>query len=77
MLFGYLGAVIAGFLLTAVPNWTGRLPIAGGPLAALALLWAAARAAMFFSASTGAALAALLDVGFLLVVAWCLRSTIS
>lgn len=27
--FGYLGAVIAGFLLTAVPNWTGRLPILG------------------------------------------------
>ena len=69
MLFGYLGAVIAGFLLTAVPNWTGRLPIAGGQLAALALLWVAARAAMFFSASTGAAVAALLDVGFLLVLA--------
>src|SRR6186997_1329726 len=29
MLFGYLGAVIAGFLMTAIPNWTGRLPIAG------------------------------------------------
>jgi uncharacterized protein involved in response to NO len=29
MLFGYVGAVIAGFLLTAVPNWTGRLPIQG------------------------------------------------
>ena len=69
MLFGYLGAVIAGFLLTAVPNWTGRLPIAGGQLASLALLWVAARAAMFFSASTGAAIAALLDVGFLLVLA--------
>lgn len=69
MLFGYLGAVIAGFLLTAVPNWTGRLPIAGGPLAALAMLWMTSRAAMFFSASTGAVLAALLDVGFLLVLA--------
>ena len=69
MLFGYLSAVIAGFLLTAVPNWTGRLPIAGGQLAALALLWMAARAAMLFSTSTGAALAALLDVGFLLVLA--------
>ena len=30
MLFGFVGAVIAGFLLTAIPNWTGRLPIAGG-----------------------------------------------
>ena len=35
MLFGYIGAVIAGFLLTAVPNWTGRLPIQGTPLAVL------------------------------------------
>lgn len=69
MLFGYLGAVIAGFLLTAIPNWTGRLPIAGGGLAALASLWVAARFAMLFSASTGAALAALLDVGFLVLLA--------
>ena len=69
MLFGYLGAVIAGFLLTAIPNWTGRLPIAGGALAALASLWLAARIAMLFSASTGAALAALLDVGFLVTLA--------
>lgn len=28
-LFGYLSAIIAGFLLTAVPNWTGRLPVVG------------------------------------------------
>lgn len=28
-LFGYLGAITAGFLLTAVPNWTGRLPVVG------------------------------------------------
>ncbi|QKS02141.1 NnrS family protein [Sphingomonas sp. CL5.1] len=65
MLFGYLVAVIAGFLMTAIPNWTGRLPIAGGRLAALAGLWLAARAAVLFSAITGAALAFLLDVGFL------------
>lgn len=69
MLFGYLGAVIAGFLLTAIPNWTGRLPIAGGGLAALASLWIAARLAMLFSAMTGPTLAALLDVGFLLTLA--------
>jgi uncharacterized protein involved in response to NO len=35
MLFGYVGGVIAGFLLTAVPNWTGRLPVLGAPLAGL------------------------------------------
>ena len=39
MLFGYLGAVLAGFLLTAIPNWTGRLPVSGTRLAALLGLW--------------------------------------
>ena len=47
MLYGYLAAVIAGFLLTAIPNWTGRLPICGGPLAALAALWLSGRLADF------------------------------
>ena len=41
MLFGFVGAVVSGFLLTAIPNWTGRLPIAGAPLAALFGLWIA------------------------------------
>jgi len=69
MLFGFVGAIVAGFLLTAIPNWTGRLPIAGLPLATLAGLWAAARLAMLFSAVTGQMVAALLDVGFYLVLA--------
>ncbi|WP_374345565.1 NnrS family protein [Phenylobacterium sp.] len=46
MLFGYLAAVVAGFLLTAVPNWTGRMPVLGRPLAALWALWLAGRLAM-------------------------------
>jgi uncharacterized protein involved in response to NO len=70
MLFGFVGAAIAGFLLTAIPNWTGRLPIAGPPLAALAALWLAARAAVWFSATVGLWLAAVLDVGFFLVFAF-------
>ncbi|HMO72191.1 MAG TPA: NnrS family protein [Paracoccaceae bacterium] len=45
MLFGYASAVIAGFALTAVPNWTGRLPIVGWPLAGLVALWLIGRAA--------------------------------
>src|SRR5690606_14827143 len=69
MLFGYLGAVIAGFLMTAISNWTGRPPIAGARLAALAGLWLAARFAMLFSASVGPAIAFALDVGFLLSLA--------
>lgn len=48
-LFGYLWAVIAGFLMTAVPNWTGRLPIVGWPLATLVALWLIGRIAMTFS----------------------------
>jgi uncharacterized protein involved in response to NO len=43
MLFGAVGAAIAGFLLTAVPNWTGRLPIQGRRLALLFMLWLAPR----------------------------------
>lgn len=69
MLFGFVGAIVAGFLLTAIPNWTGRLPIAGWPLAALAALWASARLAVLFSASVGFATAAILDVGFFVVLA--------
>lgn len=69
MLFGFVGAIIAGFLLTAIPNWTGRLPIAGIPLASLFGLWLAGRFAMFFSASIGSALAAAIDVAFFMVLA--------
>ncbi len=69
MLFGFVGAVIAGFLLTAIPNWTGRLPIAGAPLGGLFGLWVAARLALLFSQMTGPILPAVLDVGFFLVLA--------
>src|SRR5262245_2249654 len=43
LLFGFVAAAIAGFLLTAIPNWTGRLPLQGWPLGALVALWAAGR----------------------------------
>jgi uncharacterized protein involved in response to NO len=68
MIFGFVGSVIAGFLLTAIPNWTGRLPIAGMPLASLFGLWFAGRLAMLFSAMLGLAVAAVIDVGFYLVL---------
>ncbi|HEY7549936.1 MAG TPA: NnrS family protein, partial [Hyphomicrobiaceae bacterium] len=41
LLYGYLPAIVAGFLLTAVPNWTGRLPVTGRPLLGLLLIWVA------------------------------------
>ena len=63
-LFGYLGAVLAGFLLTAVPNWTGRLPMVGWRLAALFALWLAGRAAVLVSALPPAVLAPVVDLAF-------------
>src|SRR5215510_8272928 len=50
MLYGYLPAIITGFLFTAIPNWTGRLPIRGMPLLALVLVWGLGRLAVTFSA---------------------------
>lgn len=68
MLFGFVGAAVSGFLLTAIPNWTGRLPIAGKPLLSLFGLWAAARLAVLFSSHIGFWPPAILDVGLF----WCL-----
>ena len=69
LVFGYLTAVMTGFLLTAIPNWTGRLPVQGMPLLALVLLWLAGRVAVFFSAGIGWLPAAAIDCAFLLAVA--------
>ncbi|OCW56325.1 NnrS family protein [Hoeflea olei] len=67
-LFGYLGAIIAGFLLTAVPNWTGGLPVVGARLAGLFALWLAGRVAVAFSAHLPAWLAAGIDLAFPVVL---------
>jgi uncharacterized protein involved in response to NO len=69
MIFGYVPAVVTGFLLTAVPNWTGRLPLQGPPLLALVLIWIAGRLAVTFSAWIGWLPAAALDSAFLLALA--------
>ena len=69
LIFGYVPAVIAGFLLTAVPNWTGRLPVAGGPLLTLFLVWACGRLAVLCSAWIGLRLAACIDLFFLIALA--------
>ena len=67
MLFGYAAAVIAGFLLTAVRNWTGIDTPSGVPLAALALLWLAGRVGALLPLP-GWAIAAV-DLAFLPAVA--------
>jgi NnrS protein len=69
MVFGYVAAIVAGFLLTAIPNWTGRMPICGARLAALWGLWLAGRVAMLFSSHIGLAAAAVVDVSFLATLA--------
>lgn len=68
MLFGYLGAVAAGFLLTAVPNWTGRLPIVGWPLGGLVALWLLGRIAVATSAHLPPLAVALADLSCLLAL---------
>ncbi|MGE0339957.1 MAG: NnrS family protein, partial [Xanthobacteraceae bacterium] len=69
MLYGFVPAIVTGFLFTAIPNWTKRLPVRGLPLFALFLLWAAGRIAIFASAWIGWLATAVIDVGFLAVVA--------
>ncbi len=69
MLYGYLSAVITGFLLTSVPNWTGRMPLQGRPLLVLVLTWAVGRLAVTTSAWIGWEAAAVADNAFLLLVA--------
>jgi uncharacterized protein involved in response to NO len=67
MIFGYLAAIIAGFILTAVPNWTGRFPLSGLPLAMLVGLWLVGRVASIAVSSGMWAL--VLDGAFLVVLA--------
>jgi uncharacterized protein involved in response to NO len=69
MLYGYVAAAVAGFLLTAIPNWTGRLPVSGWPLAGLAALWLAGRVAILCSGKIGGIAAAAIDVSFLVTLA--------
>lgn len=69
MLFGYVAAVLGGFVLTAVPNWTGRLPLQGTPLAVLVATWLAGRLAVLMSAWIGWAAAGVIDAAFLALLA--------
>ncbi len=69
MLFGFAAAAVAGFVLTAVANWTGRPPVRGRVLLFLVLLWLAARLAVLASLLVGGAIAAALDLAFLAALA--------
>jgi uncharacterized protein involved in response to NO len=69
MLYGYLPAVMTGFLLTAIPNWTGRLPLQGGALAILVIVWIAGRVAVCLSRLIGPLAAGAVDTLFLVLIA--------
>ena len=68
MVFGFLPAVITGFMLTAIPNWTDRPPIRGGELMVLFALWLAGRLVMAIPGGTPI-MSAIVDGAFLVAVA--------
>jgi uncharacterized protein involved in response to NO len=70
MVFGFVAAAAAGFLLTAAPTWTQSAPLAGAPLAALASLWLAGRIAMVLSGTLPLSLVAACDLAFLPALAF-------
>jgi len=72
MLFGFVCAAIAGFLLTAVPSWTGRRGFAGTPLVLLSATWLAGRIAVSGAASLPLTLVAVVDLAFLPALAFLL-----
>jgi len=65
LFFGYIPAIIAGFLLTAVPNWTGRKPVTGSGLAILVFIWLLGRLAISFSLFLPPLLVSLTALAFL------------
>jgi uncharacterized protein involved in response to NO len=76
MVFGFGCAIIAGFLLTAVQNWTGARGAQGTTLLMLFLLWLAGRLVVLFPDVLGNSLASVLDLAFLPAVAFILAKPI-
>lgn len=78
MVFGFGGAAVAGFLLTAIPNWTGRLPIAGAPLAVLVTIWVAARLGILLLPTILLPFGAALDIGlYVILSSFALREVVA
>lgn len=68
MVYGFGAAIVGGFLLTAVPSWTGQPKLLGHGLATTCALWLAGRVAVMSSGTLGVPLAAVLDLAFLTVL---------
>lgn len=76
LLFGFMPAVLTGYLMTTVPNWTGRFPLSGKPLAGLVFIWIAGRISMLIVAERSFLIPLLIDWIFLPVFAYfCLRES--
>ncbi len=69
LLFGFTSAAIGGYLLTALPSWTGLAPLQGGLLQGLVLLWGLARLATGFACSLSLPLLLLANAGYFLLLA--------
>lgn len=67
LLYGFAPAVVFGYMLSMVANWSGRLPVAGRPRTVVLVLWLAGRAAMLVVPPRWFALAAAIDAAFLLL----------
>jgi len=76
MIFGFGGAIIAGFLLTAVQNWTGARGAQGTTLLALFLLWLAGRIFLVIPELLGSTITSIIDLVFLPTVAYVLAKPI-
>ena len=70
MIYGYALAVIAGFLLTAVRNWTGLQTLHGRPLLVLALVWLEGRLMPFVGHPDALVAMAILDLLFIVWLCW-------
>ncbi|MFN7225155.1 MAG: NnrS family protein [Paracoccaceae bacterium] len=68
MLFGYTSAVIAGFLFTAIPNWTGRMPTRGWPLMVLTALWLTGRLTLAGAIVLGPISVMVIDCAFMVAI---------
>lgn len=76
MVFGFAAAGIAGFLLTAVPNWTGLAPVVGARLATLTALWVLGRVAMWSGSLLPGPIVALADAAFTVALAVALAESL-
>lgn len=70
MLFGFVAAIIVGFLLTAVQSWTGLPSVKGSPLWLLVLLWVLGRLLLAYSFELPIQIPLIVDGLFLPVVAF-------